>query len=681
MKALENMKSVSLLAGVVCYFFAFFLIVLAPGILTNADEPYVVDVDGNTVKVADYTPQEQHGRDQYIEQVCWHCHSQFVRPVNDEDLRWGPVSQPGESVIDTPHLYGTRRIGPDLAREGWRRVDDWHYAHFYNPRYTVTASVMPGFTWMFHDHDDAEEIQSLVSRFDTDGDGLVSIKDGFDKRPGLWTAAQLAEVTSAKASKRIDNSGVLAPTRGNQESDGSDLVDAEGNFVYDTTWSDKNVGDALISNYDGRPRPLQGMVDLVAYLQRLGTSIGKWRKPVEMGTPMRGFTAPMRGVETEYTFGGEKHTVSIADGRIPQRHYEARLYGLARDNNDPANQEARTLAEKLSAEYDALMGAWRKENPEWARRLDGGHEIYMNNCAGCHGDEGRGNGPAADFLRIRPRDFTFAKYRYRSTGYASMPLDGDIYRSLHRGLPGSSMPHWYQQLSPDQIWLLVDYLKSLRESRGGNYGAPWNDTSAMVKQGPVPRLPKDPEYLDQLYLRGKAVYNAIGCVKCHGTEGDGAGPSWNGQAKPNGGLVRPRRFIPRNANDIVSLRFRGGASPEDLYRTIHSGLAGANMPPVSFDDVFNAARKVQELKDSGADAAAIEAAEKAARWKLEVALPDEIDGVITEEVDGKQVQYIEMPKPTVFRRGTLQAGDDWALVYFVMRTGDIDWPYWLPDEE
>src|SRR5262245_17643243 len=123
MRVYERFGGVLFFAGV-CYFIAFGTIVLGPLIGTNADEPYVTDIHGNRVKVPAYTPHEKAGQDVYKKQVCWHCHSQFVRPVMDEVRRFGPLSQPGETAIDIPHLFGTRRIGPDLAREAWLRTDD-----------------------------------------------------------------------------------------------------------------------------------------------------------------------------------------------------------------------------------------------------------------------------------------------------------------------------------------------------------------------------------------------------------------------------------------------------------------------------------------------------------------------------------------------------------------------------
>ena len=91
------------------------------------------------------------GRNTYIAEACWHCHSQQVRPVANEDVRFGPVStyQEQQNELMKPQLMGTRRVGPDLSRESGFRSNDWHVAHFYNPQAVAPTSVMPRYTWFF----------------------------------------------------------------------------------------------------------------------------------------------------------------------------------------------------------------------------------------------------------------------------------------------------------------------------------------------------------------------------------------------------------------------------------------------------------------------------------------------------------------------------------------------------
>lgn len=91
------------------------------------------------------------GRKLYVGEACWHCHSQFVRPVSRESQRWGPVAKSSEyqNELQRPVLFGTRRVGPDLSRESLRRSNDWHAVHFFRPKTTSPYSVMPEYPWLF----------------------------------------------------------------------------------------------------------------------------------------------------------------------------------------------------------------------------------------------------------------------------------------------------------------------------------------------------------------------------------------------------------------------------------------------------------------------------------------------------------------------------------------------------
>ena len=683
MRIYERFDGISLLAGFGCYFMAFGLIVFAPAMLTNAGDPVVTDVNsGESVRVQPYTPEEAAGRETYIDQVCWHCHSQFIRPVNEENLRWGPVSQPGESVIDTPHLYGTRRIGPDLAREGGRRVDDWHYAHFMDPRFTVSASVMPEYNWLFREYADAAEINEYIAQLDSDGDGIVSRK--WD-RTDFWGDKEKAAV----ASGAIDNAGILHPDI-KQKQDTAWLLESYNDKLDSFTASEG--GDGLITNYDSRPRPTERLVNLVKYLQRLGTSVGKWRKWPEMDAPTRN-GPPMRGVSDVFVtqVAGQDEsgkpvmedlTAWIPDGVMPLRSTAARLYGEALARATPEEREDVRL-ERLS--YEALMKAWRAANPAWDGRLERGRELYQLHCAGCHGDEGRGNGPATPWLMIRPRDFTRALYRYRSTAVGNMPLDGDLYRSIHRGLPGTSMPPW-AHLSDDHIWLLVDYIKHFAEvQRQGERGTPFNVEAVRFNVPPMPTMPASGEEQEEIFLRGRAVYGVMKCVNCHGSTGRGDGVGWNTTVKDNGAAIRPRDLKPRDEKDQPGLRMRGGARPQDLYRTIFTGLSGANMPSSAgdFENGWKNAAKVAALKEAKAPQAEIDAAAKKARLKFFLALGEDLPGVEQVMEDGKPEEYLTELRPTVISGNrTIQFGDDWALMYYLLRLMDPQyvWPRVAADD-
>lgn len=95
-----------------------------------------------------HTPLEVLGRDIYIREGCYGCHSQMIRPFRAETLRYGPYSVAGESVYDHPFQWGSKRTGPDLARVGQRYSDDWHRLHLINPRSLVPESNMPAYPWL-----------------------------------------------------------------------------------------------------------------------------------------------------------------------------------------------------------------------------------------------------------------------------------------------------------------------------------------------------------------------------------------------------------------------------------------------------------------------------------------------------------------------------------------------------
>jgi len=95
-----------------------------------------------------YSPLRLAGRDIYVREGCYNCHSQMIRPFRSETERYGPFSTAGESVYDRPFQFGSRRTGPDLARVGGRYSDDWQRLHLTNPRAVVPESNMPGYPWL-----------------------------------------------------------------------------------------------------------------------------------------------------------------------------------------------------------------------------------------------------------------------------------------------------------------------------------------------------------------------------------------------------------------------------------------------------------------------------------------------------------------------------------------------------
>jgi cytochrome c oxidase cbb3-type subunit I/II len=376
----------------------------------------VTTMEGKVVQATDYTPLEKRGRQIYIREGCWYCHSQYVRPVTGEDRRWGPVSQEGEYAFDVPHMFGTRRIGPDLTREGGRVADDWHYAHHFNPRMVVPDSIMPQFPWMFNG------------------------------------------------------------------------VDATG-----------------------RPKPTDDMVALVAYVQKLGTNLGPWRK---------NFLYIATGSSIPFM------PATIEDGiEEGKKVYVRRCIGCHGEKGDGAGPVAVFLSTKPRVFKDGIfkfrttpsgsiptdgdlyrtitMGVRGTAMPPWheltekdrmfvlqyvksfsdrfkyetpgdlivippepvndAASVARGKIVYdQMKCAECHGVDGKGDGPSASTLRdnwgnvILPRDFT-----HGGTDMKSGPTPQDLYKAFSTGLDGTPMPSYSDFVDPNQRWDLVHYTMSV----------------------------------------------------------------------------------------------------------------------------------------------------------------------------------------------------------------------------
>ena len=133
---------------------------------------------------------ELAGRDIYVREGCYNCHSQMIRTLSFETQRYGHYSVAGESVYDHPFLWGSKRTGPDLARVGGRYSDDWHRVHLQNPRDVVPESNMPGYPWLATNKVDVATVESHMQGLRTIGDpytddDLKSVKAAVDNKTEL----------------------------------------------------------------------------------------------------------------------------------------------------------------------------------------------------------------------------------------------------------------------------------------------------------------------------------------------------------------------------------------------------------------------------------------------------------------------------------------------------------------
>ena len=334
---LHSAYLITAVAGVAVFGLSFYALAILPNREIEAD----VRRD-SPVKIACLTSAEERGRQIYGREGCVMCHTQLIRRTEADVRRFGVASQAWEYENDYPQLWGTRRIGPDLARNVGRHPRDWHLAHLWNPRHVVPDSIMPAYTWLF---------------------------DGAAKKP---------------------------------------------------------TAEAL---------------DLVAYLESLG------RDAESAGTNS---PRPLPGMDP----AEERRRGMFCDCDVPRTAGPAPVFSV-----------------------DVRPG----ERDRLDRR---GDVVFRRECSGCHGPEGRGNGPAADALLLVPRDLSSARYSAAA-----------ISKVLWKGVPGSAMPSFHD-LPTSELRALVARVQSL---------------------GPPPD--KDPPLDAESAKRAESLY-ASNCVACHGSRGE-----------------------------------------------------------------------------------------------------------------------------------------------------------------
>ncbi|WP_202913413.1 cytochrome-c oxidase, cbb3-type subunit II [Acuticoccus sediminis] len=211
-----------------------FIVVAIGGIVEIAPLFYVDNTIEEVDGVRPYTPLELAGRNVYVREGCYVCHSQMIRPFRDEVERYGHFSLAAESMYDHPFQWGSKRTGPDLARVGGRYSDAWHVQHLIEPRSVVPESIMPSYSFLMNRPVDGAMI----------GDDLVA-----NSAVGVPYSDEMIE------NARLD---MMAQAGMSDETDG--LLERYGDDV--------NVRD-----FDGNPRRLTEMDAVVAYLQVLGTMV------------------------------------------------------------------------------------------------------------------------------------------------------------------------------------------------------------------------------------------------------------------------------------------------------------------------------------------------------------------------------------------------------------------------
>jgi cytochrome c oxidase cbb3-type subunit I/II len=429
-------------------------------------------------QASDYTALEQHGRAVYTREGCWYCHSQYVRPVTGETRRWGPVAQAGEYAFDRPHLFSTRRIGPDLSRVGLKYSDAWHLAHFWDPRMLTPDSIMPRFTALF------------------DGPYTAKVVDG---------ANDTKTIERTPVTERLFDFGKTdAPLLLTPNTDGLVMVTQRGRYPVIFAPNGEFTGDTVTLVAD--TEDLRG---LIAYMQKLGTNRGKWR-----------------------------------------------------DRFEPQAMEASQVTVPRSEEWVAY-----------------GKNVYERRCQGCHGVKGDGNGPATAFIqRDRPRNFTLGVFKFRLTPSGSLPDDGDLLRTMTRGVRGTSMPSWHE-LPQKDLLSVIQYIKyELAADRTTDPAKPYLYFVEEPTKAPI-FIERPPKASAELVAQGQKVWQAAKCWECHGQGGKGDGEKAPELKDDPGYPIRPA--------NLTSGQFKSGSNVRDIFRTMSTGLSGT--PMASFSDTISEA--------------------------------------------------------------------------------------------
>ena len=193
-----------------------------------------------------------------------------------------------------------------------------------------------------------------------------------------------------------------------------------------------------------------------------------------------------------------------------------------------------------------------------------GKQLYRRFCIGCHGPQGDGNGENAQWIEPKPRDFTIATFKCRSTPTGTLPTDDDLYRAVQRGFVTTNMPSW-NPLTPQQRADLIAFIKT--------FSPRWK----TEKPGTPISIPAETPVTIESILHGRDLFQKMECWKCHGPEGHGDGPSASTLTDSKDNPIRPYNFS-------TGARFKCGETNQDLFRIFMTGVDGTPMP--SFADVI-----------------------------------------------------------------------------------------------
>jgi cytochrome c oxidase cbb3-type subunit 2 len=342
------------------------------------------------------TASEQRGRAIYGQDGCAYCHTQQIRYLDRDVRRFGAATLAWETIFDYPQLWGTRRIGPDLSREGAVRSIDWQFSHLYNPRRMVADSVMPPFPWLFNGAPDRpkQEARDLVTYIDTLG------RNRELAGPEGEAHARAACECSDDEKRLAFDSPVLNASAA--------MTRRQGDFPKLAPTQDRSRGMRL---YARNCASCHG-------------SHGEGDGPGAAGLRPH----PANFAAHEYTL--DRLSFALWNG----------VAGAAM----PAWRDL--PVEDLSALAEIVRGFHSPDPPEAV--TNSGRQVYADHCAQCHGENGNGDGTAADQFPIASTNFRTQRASY----------DASL-RALREGVEGTPMAPWTSRLSDDEISAVAHFVR------------------------------------------------------------------------------------------------------------------------------------------------------------------------------------------------------------------------------
>jgi len=350
------------------------------------------------------TASEQRGRVIYGREGCAYCHTQQIRYLAADVARFGAPTLAWETRFDYPHLWGTRRIGPDLSREGSVRAADWQFSHLYSPRSIVPDSVMPAYRGLF---------------------------EGAPDRPTQEARDLLAYIESLGRAREL--AGPEGEARARAASHNMELMD---------------VASPVLNASPAKARR-QGEHPQFGAVQDPGRGMEIYRR----------HCAACHGIRGEGDGGGasglEPQPANLAEHEYTRDRVSFALWNGVAGTAMPAWRDLPVRDLAAVAEVVRSFHVGRGEPNLPAQVLELGARVYTDRCAQCHGDKGAGDGWAVREISVVPTNFV-----------AERPSLAESLRALRNGIEGTPMAPWTDKLSEAELSAVAYYVRGFYQPEG-----------------------------------------------------------------------------------------------------------------------------------------------------------------------------------------------------------------------